>query len=40
MNLIMLYDFMQVINSARKHPTNNEYFLKRILFSRIYLLQE
>jgi hypothetical protein len=27
MNLIMLYDFMQVLNIKRKHYTKNNYFL-------------
>jgi hypothetical protein len=40
MTLIILYDFMQVLNSIRKHPTNNEYFSRHILFTTIYLLQE
>jgi hypothetical protein len=30
---------MQVLNSIRKH-TNNEYFYRHILFTKIYLLQE
>jgi hypothetical protein len=33
-------DFMQVLYSIRKHPTNNEDFPMHILFTRIYLLQE
>jgi hypothetical protein len=37
---ILLYDFMQVLNSIYKHPTKNEYFPKHILFSTIYLMQE
>jgi hypothetical protein len=36
----MLYDFMQVLNSIRKHPTKNEYFFKRILFTTISILQK
>jgi hypothetical protein len=40
MNLIMLFDFIQVLNSKRKHHTNNEYFPMRILFITFYLLQE
>jgi hypothetical protein len=40
MNVNMIYDFMQVLNSIRKHPIKNEYFSKHILFSTIYLLQE
>jgi hypothetical protein len=39
-HLIFLSDFLQVLNSARKHPTNNLYFSKHISFSTIYLLQE
>jgi hypothetical protein len=38
MNLIMLSDFMQVLNILRKHPTKNEYFPMHILFTIIYLL--
>jgi hypothetical protein len=33
-------DFMQVLNSIRKHYTNNEYFYRHILFTKIYLLHE
>jgi hypothetical protein len=40
MNLIMLYDYMQVINSIRKHYTKNEYFHTHILFSTIHFLLE
>jgi hypothetical protein len=40
MNLIMLFDFIQVLNSKRKHHTNNEYFPMHILFITFYLLQE
>jgi hypothetical protein len=40
MALIILYDFMQVLNSTRKYYTNNKYFPKHTLFSTIYLLQE
>jgi hypothetical protein len=40
MNLIMLSDFMQGLNSTRKHYTKNEYFPMHILFCTIYLLQE
>jgi hypothetical protein len=39
-DLIMLFDFMQVLNIKRKHPIKNEYFPIHILFSTIYLLQE
>jgi hypothetical protein len=38
MNLNMLYDFMKVLNSIRKHPTKNEYLPKHIQFTTIYLL--
>jgi hypothetical protein len=30
--LILLYDFMQVLNSIGKHYTNNKHFPKHILF--------
>jgi hypothetical protein len=40
MDLIMLSDFMQVLNSIRKHYTNNKYFYRHILFTKIYLLHE
>jgi hypothetical protein len=40
MNLTMLFDFMQVLNSIRKHPTKNEYFPEHILFTTVYLLQK
>jgi hypothetical protein len=40
MNLIMLSDYMKVLNSKKKHPTNNKYFSRHILFTIIYLLQE
>jgi hypothetical protein len=36
---ILLSDFVQVLNSARKYPTKNKYFSKHSLFSTIYLLQ-
>jgi hypothetical protein len=39
-HLIMFFDFMQILNSIRKHPTKNHYFPKLILFSKIYLLHE
>jgi hypothetical protein len=38
-NLIMLSDFMQVLNSIIKFSTKDEYFPKHIVFSTIYLLQ-
>jgi hypothetical protein len=40
MDLIMLSDFMHVLNNIRKHYTNNEYFYRHIPFIMIYLLQE
>jgi hypothetical protein len=40
MNLIMLSDFMHVLNSRKKHSTKNEYFSRHIIFTTIYLLQE
>jgi hypothetical protein len=40
MNLNNFYDFMHVLNSIRKHPTKNEYFLMHILFTKIYLFEE
>jgi hypothetical protein len=33
-------DFMQVLNIKRKYYTNNEYFPKYILFTKICLLEE
>jgi hypothetical protein len=33
-----LHDFIQVINSMRKHHTKVEYFSKLILFIAIYLI--
>jgi hypothetical protein len=39
MNLNMLYDFMQVLNIKRKHPTKNEYFPKHLIFTTIYFMQ-
>jgi hypothetical protein len=36
--VILLYNFMQVLNSMEKHPTKNEYFSKHILMTTIYLL--
>jgi hypothetical protein len=38
MNLIMLSNFMQVLNIKRKHYTKNEYVTKHVLFTAIYLL--
>jgi hypothetical protein len=40
MSLNKFSDFIQILNSIRKHPTKNEYFPKHILFSTIYLRQE
>jgi hypothetical protein len=40
MNLTMLYDFMQVLNSIRSSLPRRTYFTKHILFTTIYLLQE
>jgi hypothetical protein len=40
MNLNKISDFMQVLNSIRKHPIKDEYFPMHILFTTIYLLQE
>jgi hypothetical protein len=37
-SLNMLSDFMQVLDSIRKHYTKNEYFPKHILFPTISLL--
>jgi hypothetical protein len=31
---------MEVLNSIRKHYTNNEYFYRHIIFTTIYLLLE
>jgi hypothetical protein len=39
-NLNNFSDFMQVLNSIKEHSTKNEYFLKHIQFTTIYLLQE
>jgi hypothetical protein len=39
-DLIIIYDFMLVLNSIRNYYTNNEHFSKHTLFSTIYLLQE
>jgi hypothetical protein len=36
----MLYNFIQVLNSARDVYTKNHYFPKHILFTTISLLQE
>jgi hypothetical protein len=39
-SLNMLSDFIQVLDSIRKHYTKNEYFCKHVLFTTIYLLSE
>jgi hypothetical protein len=39
-HLIMLYDFMQVLNSARDNYTKNYYFSNSKIFSTISLLQK
>jgi hypothetical protein len=39
MHQIMLSDFMQILNSIRKHPNKNVYFSTHIHFTTIYLLQ-
>jgi hypothetical protein len=38
--IILLSDFLQVLNSIKKHLTKNEHFSMHILFSTIYLLHE
>jgi hypothetical protein len=38
--LILLSDFMQILNIKKKHSTKNECFPKHIPFTIIYLLQE
>jgi hypothetical protein len=40
MILIMLFDFIQVLNIKRSHPTKIDYFSKHDSFTTIYLLQE
>jgi hypothetical protein len=40
MNLNMVYDFMQLLNINRKHPTKNEYFSRHDVFTIICLLQD
>jgi hypothetical protein len=39
MALIKLSDFIQVLNSIRKHPTKSEHFSMHIIFITIYLFQ-
>jgi hypothetical protein len=36
MNLKMLFDFIQVLLSKRKHPTKDDYLTNYILFTIIY----
>jgi hypothetical protein len=38
--LILLFEFMQVLDIKMKHSTKNEHFTKHTLFSIIYLLQK
>jgi hypothetical protein len=40
MHLILLFDFLQVLYSSKKHYIKKEDFLKHIRFTTIYLLQE
>jgi hypothetical protein len=40
MNLIILFDFMHVLNINRKHSTKNEHLSRHILFTKIYLLKK
>jgi hypothetical protein len=40
MALVIVYDFMQVLNSTRKYYTSNEYFYRYIILTTIYLLRE
>jgi hypothetical protein len=40
MTLIMLYDFLKVLLSKRKHPTKDDYFSTHMLFTTIYLLEK
>jgi hypothetical protein len=35
---MLLYDLIQVLYNKRKHSTKNEYFLKHIQFTTVYLL--
>jgi hypothetical protein len=37
-NLTLLFHFIQVLISERKHSTKHEYFHSHILFTTIYLL--
>jgi hypothetical protein len=38
MNLIMLYNFIKVLNIKRRLPTKEEHFSEHILFTMIYFL--
>jgi hypothetical protein len=38
MSPTMLFDFMYVLNSLKKHPIKDAYFFMHILFSTRYLL--
>jgi hypothetical protein len=40
MALIMPFDFMQVLNNIKKHPTKIEHFSKHNLFSTTCLMPE
>jgi hypothetical protein len=40
MDLIIHYDFMQILNIERKHSTKSEYFSKPTLISIIYLMHK
>jgi hypothetical protein len=40
MNLIMLFDFIQVLHIKRRLSTKDAHFSEYILFTMIYLLQE
>jgi hypothetical protein len=40
MNLNMLFDFIQVLLSKRKHPNKDYYFYTHIQFTINYLLRE
>jgi hypothetical protein len=40
MNLNMLFDFIQVLLSKRKHPNKHYYFYTHIQFTTNYLLGE
>jgi hypothetical protein len=40
MRLILLSNFLQVLNSSKKHYIEKENFLNHIRFTTIYLLQK